>query len=187
MFMYRLEVIAEFSKDWKNYFNSPPLAQFCTQTNQSATKSVWEVQAAYCPKFILDSTGNALEKDKLIQETQQKKSAAFSHSQVAPPDFTGSSSPRLNWLHRNEQGLSHKGVQTTVFTTCPGTLSLDRTQTLFSSQTTGSLHTSDSDGFSFSRNFSKWKLPITLDAVSPLHLINKNHQESPQYWDAQSY
>lgn len=168
MLMYRLEVIAEFSKHWKNYFNSPPLAQFCTQTNQSATKNVWEVQVAYCPKLIVDSTGNALEKDKLIQETQQKKKCCFQpHS---------SSSPRLKWLHRNEQGLSHKGVQTTVFTTCPSTLSLDRTQTLFSSQTTGSLHTSDSDGFSFSRNFSKWKLQITLDAVSPLHLINKRHQ-----------
>lgn len=89
MLMYRLEVIAEFSKHWKNYFNSPPLAQFCTQTNQSATKNVWEVQVAYCPKLIVDSTGNALEKDKLIQETQQKKSAAFSHTQAASPDSNG--------------------------------------------------------------------------------------------------
>lgn len=97
------------------------MAQFCTQRNQSATKSVLQVQVAFCPKFIVDSTGNALEKDKLIQQTQQKESAAFSHTQAAPPDSTGSSSPKLKWLHTNEQDLSHKEVQTTVFTTCPST------------------------------------------------------------------
>lgn len=172
-------MITEFSKGWRNYFNSPPLAQFWTQRNQSATKSVLQVQVAYCPKLLLDSTGNALEKDKLIQQTQQKKSAAFSHTQVTPPDSNGCIQMSKTFPTKEYKPLYLQLAQ--------AHLALDRTQTLFLSQTTGSLHTSDSDGSSFSRNFSKWKLQITSDAVSPLHLINKKHQESPQYWDAQNY
>lgn len=141
-------------------------------------KSVLQVQVAYCLKFILDSTGNALEKDKLIQQTQQKKSAAFSHTQAAPPDSNGCIQMSKTFPKKEYKPLYLQFSQ--------AHLALNRTQTLFPSQT-GSLHTSDSDGFHFSRNFSKWQLQITSDAVSPLHLINKKHQESPQYWDAQNY
>lgn len=131
-------MIAGFTKGRRSYFNSPSLAQFCTQRNQSATKSVLRVQVAYCPKFILDSTGNALEKDKLIQQTQQKKSAAFSHPQTslraAPPGSNGCTQMSKTFPKKEYKPLYLQLAQ--------AHLALDRTQTLFSSQTTGSLHTS---------------------------------------------
>lgn len=132
------------------------LHHWLTSVHKSATKSVLQVQVAYCSKLLLDSTGNALEKDKLIQQTQQKEmllSATLN-------------SPRLHWeqLLQTQMAaykLARPSPQRST-NHCIYSLALDRIQTLFSSQTTGSLHTSDSDGFSFSKNFFKMKVANNL-------------------------
>jgi len=61
-------------------------------------------------------------KAKLIQQPQQERSAAFSHTRATPPGFDGTVSPKGSTQTR-EQDLSHKGVQTTVFTHRSSTLS----------------------------------------------------------------
>lgn len=171
-------MIAGFCKGWSNNFNSPLLAQLCTQRNQSATKSVLQVQVAYCPKLLLNSTGNALEKDRLIQQTQQKESAAFSHTQLSQTQMAA-----YKWERPFSQRSTNHCIYNLPKHTQPRTelwhCFYHKQQAHYTPQILMVLV--------LGGIFSKWKLQITSDAVSPLHLINMKHQESPWYWDAQNY